>query len=354
MSADRSGQRGSERLSSAGARGLGLWRELPQERRLAAIGAVGLFITLFLPWYQAEVITGGVGGLRGLSYTLTGWQAFTWVEAAVLLVAVGVLFLLVVRARGNAFHVPGGDGGVITAAGLWTCVLVLWRMFDKQGVTSHSQYDTATGIEWGIFIALAVAAFLTWSGTRIRAAHEPEPPLPGEAESRGASRRRRWRRGGSPGASAGSAAPASAGRQATTVVLPEPTRPSPGRTPGPDDPPTAATERHRAPTDSHDAATQHQPVRADWDEAATQHQRRPAGRDEAPTERRPARADRSEAPTEHRGLDPREIQELNIAEPPAPTLRRSRPSTAGRPPAPPAPPTSSDDDQLTIRLDRPN
>ena len=37
-----------------------------------------------------------------------------------LLVAVGVLVLLFVRAEGSAFHVPGGDGGVITAAGIWT------------------------------------------------------------------------------------------------------------------------------------------------------------------------------------------------------------------------------------------
>ena len=352
MSSGGSGQRRPAQLGSVGARGVGLWRQLPHERRLAAIGALGLFITLFLPWYQAEVITGGVGGLRGLSYTLTGWQAFTWVEAAVLLVAVGVLFLLVMRARGNAFHVPGGDGGVITAAGLWTCVLVLWRMFDKQGVTSHSQYDTATGIEWGIFIALAVAAFLAWSGSRIRAAHEPEPPLPGETSAQTASRRRRWRRDDAPGASAGTAAPPSAGQQATTVVRPELAWSSDDDT------------RPQSPrADRHDAPTEHQAHRPNRDEAPTQHQPHRPDRDEAPTEHQPHRPDRDEAPTERRGLDPRDIQELNIAEPPAPTLRRSRPSSAGRPPAPavppspatpPATPGSNDDDQLTIRLDRPN
>ena len=52
-----------------------------------------------------------------------------------LLVAVGVLVLLFVRAEGRAFHVPGGDGGVIFAAGLWTGVLILWRMFDKSSTT---------------------------------------------------------------------------------------------------------------------------------------------------------------------------------------------------------------------------
>jgi hypothetical protein len=154
------------------------WRALPSERRLAAISAVCLVFTLFLPWYQETVVA---RTLKTGSATLTGWGAFSWVEAAVLLVAAGVLTLLFQRAEGRAFHVPGGDGGVIGAAGAWACLLIVWRMFDKQGVSSHSLYAATSGVEWGIFIALAVAATLIYAGMRIRAAHRPEPPLPGEA-----------------------------------------------------------------------------------------------------------------------------------------------------------------------------
>ncbi len=160
-----------------------VWRRLPSERRLAAVAALALFLTLFLPWYQETVIAGGVGSLRSVSATLTGWAAFSFVEAAVLLVAAFVLALLFIRAEGRAFHVPGGDGGVITAAGFWTCVLIVWRMFDKEGTSGHGQVATTSGIEWGIFIALGVAGVLTYAGTRIRRAHEPEPPLPGDAAS---------------------------------------------------------------------------------------------------------------------------------------------------------------------------
>ena len=153
----------------------------PPERRLAAAAALGLFLTLFLPWYQETVIASGkTPALQSASASLTGWGAFSFVEAAVLLVAVGVLVLLFERAEGRAFHVPGGDGGVITAAGGWTVALIVWRMFDKEGTTGHGQYATTSGIEWGIFVALGVAAALVYAGQRIRAAHEPEPPLPGE------------------------------------------------------------------------------------------------------------------------------------------------------------------------------
>ncbi len=119
-----------------------VWRALPRERRLAGGAALGLVFTLFLPWYQETVIARGTtANLSTISASLTGWGAFSFVEAAVLLVAAAVIVLLFVRAEGAAFHVPGGDGGVITAAGLWVCLLIVWRMFDKQGTTGHALYD---------------------------------------------------------------------------------------------------------------------------------------------------------------------------------------------------------------------
>jgi hypothetical protein len=180
MNENRSAVGGAQRVRTGVGRVIRAWQALPPERRLAALAAVGLSLTLFLPWYQETVIADGFKTLQSVSATLTGWGAFSFVEAALLLVAIGVLVLLFQRAEGRAFHLPGGDGWVITAAGLWTCVLVMWRIFDKQGGTVHGQYATTYGIEWGIFVALGVAAFLAYAGSRIRAAHRPEPPLPGE------------------------------------------------------------------------------------------------------------------------------------------------------------------------------
>ncbi len=77
---------------------LHVWRSLPQDRRLAAYACGGLFVTLFLPWYQETVVAVG----RSASASLTGWQAFSFVEGAVLLVAVAVLVLLFQRAEGRA------------------------------------------------------------------------------------------------------------------------------------------------------------------------------------------------------------------------------------------------------------
>jgi hypothetical protein len=216
------------RASSVSGRVRHAWHEMPGERRLAAVACIGLFLSLFLPWYQLTVIARGVTSLRSLSASSTGWGAFSFVEAAVLLVASGVLTLLFMRGEGHAFHVPGGDGGVVTAAGGWTCVLLIWRMFDKQGTTGYGQYAETTGIEWGIFVALIIAGVLTYAGTRIRLAHEPEPPLPGEqylgpdaAERRD---RRLWRRRSRAG-SAGGRGPASAEAREPRTERDRPQRP---------------------------------------------------------------------------------------------------------------------------------
>jgi len=91
---------------------------------------------------------------------------------------VAVLFLLFARAERRAFHLPGGDGGVITAAGAWVAFLVVWRFFDRPDLGR----GVAVGLQWGIFVALTAGIALAYAGVRIRAAQRPEPPLARAAE----------------------------------------------------------------------------------------------------------------------------------------------------------------------------
>lgn len=144
------------------------WRRLGFEQRLAALAAAGLILTLFLPWYQETLVSARIG--IPLSATLSGWSAFSLAEAMVLLAAAGVLTLLFQRAEGHSFELPGGDGGVILGAGIWCCVLVVWRMFDKQEMSVSGPGIATAGTSWGIFVALGMAALLTYAGTRLRSA----------------------------------------------------------------------------------------------------------------------------------------------------------------------------------------
>jgi hypothetical protein len=155
----------------------GAWRTLGGDQRLAAVAALALFVCLFLPWYSTSP-TVVPAHKQAASLSHSGLSTFGWVEAAVLLVAVAVLFLLFARAERRAFHLPGGDGGVIAAAGVWVVFLVLWRFFDRPGFGT----GVAVGLQWGIFVTLAVGAVMAYAGTRVRAAQRPEPPLERAAE----------------------------------------------------------------------------------------------------------------------------------------------------------------------------
>jgi hypothetical protein len=143
-------------------------RRLPREQKLAGAAALALFVSMFLPWYTRSSFSHG----SFVHDDVDAFQVFSWVEAAVLLVAGSVLFLLYARSQRRGFHLPGGDGTAIALAGGWTVVLIVWRMFDKPNLVGDE------GIQWGIFVALLAAGCLTWAGVRMRAAHRPEPPLP--------------------------------------------------------------------------------------------------------------------------------------------------------------------------------
>ena len=152
------------------------WRALEADQRLAGGAAVALFVTMLLPWYQQNAVVDAPRTAPLQSRNLNAFQVFSFVEAAVLLVAVAVVYLLYARAEGRKFHLPGSDGALVMAAGLWTALLLVVRLFDKPGISSHG-IAANVGVQWGIFLALAAAGLLTYAGSRMRAERHPEPPL---------------------------------------------------------------------------------------------------------------------------------------------------------------------------------
>jgi hypothetical protein len=111
-----------------------MWRRLNFEQRVAGVAALLLIVSTFGP--------------------------FSFVEAAIVLVGLSVLFLLRRRAEGRRFHLPFGDGTVIAAAGAWSGVLILIRIFDR---------PLGQGL-----LALVCAAILLVAGLSERRKHLPD------------------------------------------------------------------------------------------------------------------------------------------------------------------------------------
>ena len=115
-----------------------VWRALVPERRTAALISLG----------AVRLDAAARGTARRSSNTATrrrpaisAFQAFSFVEAAVLLVSAGVLALLFARAEGRDFQLPGGDGTIVTIAGAWAAILIFYRMLDKPESARQSDAD---------------------------------------------------------------------------------------------------------------------------------------------------------------------------------------------------------------------
>ena len=145
------------------------WRSLDGDQRRVAVAAVALLVTMFLPWYEKNVVV----GTDLASDSVSAFGDVSFIEAAIFLVSLGVLLLLFFRAEQRAFHLPGGDGTVLFGAGVWAALLLFWRVFDRPDVAGEA--GATVGIQWGFFLAFVAAGALAYLGFRLRAAHHAEP-----------------------------------------------------------------------------------------------------------------------------------------------------------------------------------
>jgi hypothetical protein len=159
---------------------LNAWRALAREQHMTALFALGLFVSMLLPWYSKTVVESARAsraGLKAGETSLNAFQAFSFVEAAVLLVSAGVLAMLFARGERRDFQLPGGDGVIVTLAGAWAAILIFYRLLDKPGLQGNAKISSTVGVQWGIFIALLVALGLVYCGGRIRASERGAAPI---------------------------------------------------------------------------------------------------------------------------------------------------------------------------------
>jgi hypothetical protein len=145
------------------------WRALAGEQRLAAIAAFALLLTMFLPWYGLQSLNRKTGVIH--SHEINAFGDVSFVEAAIFLVAAGVLAMLFARAEGRRFQLPWSDGTIIVIAGAWAALLIFYRVFSRPAGDGYP-----VGIEWGFFLAFVAAGALVYAGVRMRALARPQAP----------------------------------------------------------------------------------------------------------------------------------------------------------------------------------
>ena len=123
---------------------------------MSALAALALWITMFLPWYsvtrvpRASPARASRRGARSASCRCSCW-----------LVSLGTLVLLFVRGERRALGAQSADTALlVTILGSIAAVAIFWGIFDRPG----GGLAVASGIEWGIVIALLAAMWLAWTG----------------------------------------------------------------------------------------------------------------------------------------------------------------------------------------------
>jgi hypothetical protein len=141
---------------------------------VAGISGLALFVFMFLPWYGVD----SVGGFGVSGADASAWEAFSFIDILLFVVAVVVVGLVIVQMAESTPDMPAPPAQIIMVAGVVALVLILFRLiftpgFDVEGL----DIDVDLGRKIGIFLGLIAAAGIAYGGWR--ATQEQPTPLPG-------------------------------------------------------------------------------------------------------------------------------------------------------------------------------
>jgi hypothetical protein len=132
------------------------------------IGCGVMVGSLFLPWYESPISN---------NLVLTGFGAFGWAEAALILIAAAITFLALQCGGGYVPPRPLREWALFVVAGCWAALIVLYRIADRPRFTLAG-HDEPYDLHYAIFVALAGAAIIVAAGLRMRPSERAKRPRP--------------------------------------------------------------------------------------------------------------------------------------------------------------------------------
>ncbi len=132
--------------------------------RLAALGAISIFVSMLLPWYGFKL---------GARLSSTALDSFNFAHAAIVL-TVGAVLWVILRSPPLSWPRPLSEGTVIVIGGSWAIVLIGYLMADPPDLLVGTAPIGGVSLRYGIFIALGGAVAMVVGGTRTRTAEHSE------------------------------------------------------------------------------------------------------------------------------------------------------------------------------------
>jgi hypothetical protein len=142
---------------------------------VAGIGGLGLFLFMFVGWFDVDLVAIQVPGgpeVTGRGETLDGWGAFGFpLDLLLLGVAAAAMAQALLRAAGNP---APWRGELLLAAGAIATLLILYRVIDPPNAVDVSR---KLGVYLSLLSALAITAgaYVALSEAPTAAARERRP-----------------------------------------------------------------------------------------------------------------------------------------------------------------------------------
>jgi hypothetical protein len=130
------------------------------------IGCGVMIGSLLLPWYESPISN---------NLVLTGFGAFGWAEAALILIAAATTFLALQGGGGYVPPRPLREWALFVVAGCWAALIILYRIADRPRFTLAG-HDEPYDLHYAIFVALAGAAIIVAAGLRMRPSERAKRP----------------------------------------------------------------------------------------------------------------------------------------------------------------------------------
>lgn len=140
-------------------------RGLGPNEKLASLGVLAIFISMLLPWYGAPI---------GDDLAQSGFGAFNFATAALLLTSIAVLFLCTEVGDGYKPPRPLSVGSLLIAGGIWCVLLLVFLMLDRPQLELAQLrgfggvVDDDFDVRYGLFVAVGGAATIVMAGVRRR------------------------------------------------------------------------------------------------------------------------------------------------------------------------------------------
>jgi hypothetical protein len=136
------------------------WSRLSPGTRIAAVGALLLVPAVFMPWVQVSI--------GATSEGVRGWDAFRLAQLAFVAARVALLVLVLEQTRPDV-TLPAPASVILTACGAIALAGGAWHLLFLPGTDAAGRgLPVEVGRAYGVFVAAAAAAALTYGGWRRR------------------------------------------------------------------------------------------------------------------------------------------------------------------------------------------